>query len=69
MLKQGKVFDAKLLYVACSNCNSIRQKVNGKFNILKRGKERNGIARFFCLECKTWFNEKTGESMQWRVRS
>lgn len=63
-----RLSDEKLLYCICPNCNIIRKKVDGRFTIVKRGYERNGLARFFCLKCKIWFNEKTGDSMQWLKR-
>ena len=69
MLREGRIIDEKHLYVMCPKCGIIRQKNKGKFNIIKRGRERNGIARFLCSECRKWFNEKTGESMQWQYRS
>ncbi len=58
----------KMVYCMCPYCNTVRQRVNGKYNIIQRGYERNGFARFFCTKCKTWFNERTGKSMQWYTR-
>jgi transposase-like protein len=60
--------DENVVYCICHKCKAIRKKVNGKYNIIKRGKERNGIARFLCLKCKIWFNERTGDSMSWYKR-
>ena len=60
--------DNKIVYCKCPKCGAIRKKINQKFNIVKRGYERNGIARFFCVKCRIWFNEKTGESMKWLER-
>lgn len=60
--------DEEVVYCFCPRCKAQREKVNGKFTIIKRGKERNGFARFFCTHCKTWFNARTGESMEWMGR-
>jgi len=60
--------DDKIVYCMCPKCKTVRKKVNGRFNIIKRGYERNGIARFFCQNCKTWFNENTGDTMRWEER-
>jgi len=60
--------DEGILYCICPGCKSTRKKVNGKYNIIKRGVERNGLARFLCLDCTKWFNEKTGDSMRWQRR-
>jgi transposase-like protein len=63
-----KSLDENVVYCICPKCKSIRKKINGKYNIIKRGKERNGIARFLCLRCGKWFNEQTGDSMSWLKR-
>ncbi|MBN2459174.1 hypothetical protein JXB28_02725 [Candidatus Woesearchaeota archaeon] len=63
-----KNIDESVVYCICPKCHSARKKVNGKFTIIKRGKERNGLARFLCLKCKTWFNEQTGDAMGWYGR-
>ena len=60
--------DEKIVYCICPRCCTIRKKINGKYNIIKKGYERNGLARFLCLNCNKWFNEKTGESMRWMKR-
>ncbi|MBU2633746.1 MAG: hypothetical protein KJ674_00720 [Nanoarchaeota archaeon] len=57
------------VYCICPSCKITRKKIKGKLTIIKRGKERNKIARFLCLDCNKWFNEKTGESMKWYDRS
>ncbi len=54
-----------LIYCICPSCNVSRKKIEGKYTIIKRGSERNGFARFFCLNCDTWFNERTGDTMSW----
>ena len=61
--------EENLVYCICPSCKIIRKKNNGKLTIIKKGKERNKIARFLCMNCNTWFNEKTGESMKWYDRS
>lgn len=63
-----KSSDDNIVYSICPHCNNVRKKVNGKFTIIKRGIERNGLARFFCLQCKSWYNERTGNAMQWYAR-
>jgi transposase-like protein len=68
MVKEGKVLDEKMLFVICPECKTPRQKIGGKFTIVKRGKERNGLARFFCTRCLSWFNEETGNCERWRER-
>ena len=60
--------DLETVYCICPSCNSVRKKVNGKFNIIKRGYERNNFARFLCGNCNTWFNERTGDTMKWLER-
>ena len=60
--------DDKTVYCICPSCKSRREKINGNYTIIKRGYERDKTARFFCNNCKTWFNEKTGESMSWLNR-
>lgn len=60
--------DEKMVYCICPSCNTARKKVAGKFNIVKRGYERNKLARFLCLSCNSWFNERTGEVMKWLER-
>jgi len=67
-MTRSKDIENNIVYCICPNCKFIRKKIEGKFTIIKRGKERNGIARFLCLNCDKWFNEKTGESMQWQSR-
>ena len=62
------VHDEKIVYCICPHCTTIRKKVDGYFNIIKKGYERNGLARFLCLNCEKWFNEKTGDSMRWQGR-
>ncbi len=57
-----------LLYCICPYCKTSRKKLEGKFTIIKRGRERDGAARFLCLECDTWFNERTGNTMGWMGR-
>ena len=58
----------KLLFCICPQCKTSRRKIDGAYNIIKRGYERNGIARFFCRPCRAWFNEETGNSMKWLER-
>lgn len=58
----------EIIYCVCPNCKSVRKKTNSLFNIIKRGYERNNLARFLCLNCHTWFNEKTGDSLRWQKR-
>ena len=58
----------KIVYCMCPKCKFVRQRAEGKYNIIQRGYERNGIARFFCTNCKTWFNQKTGRAMEWYKR-
>jgi transposase-like protein len=60
--------DDKIIYVVCPKCRTVRKKINGKYNIIKRGYERNHDARFLCGVCGKWFNESTGESMKWLGR-
>lgn len=68
MAEHNKFLDENILYCICPKCKAVREKVNGGYNIVRRGYERNGLARFFCLNCKKWFNEKTGDSMRWQKR-
>jgi transposase-like protein len=63
-----KKADENIVYCICPKCKSVRKKINNKYNIIKRGHERNGSARFLCLNCKKWFNEKTSDSMGWYSR-
>jgi transposase-like protein len=63
-----KSSDDKVVYCICPNCKTVREKVGKYFTIIKRGNERNGIARFLCLKCKLWFNERTGNAMTWYGR-
>ena len=58
----------KLVYCICPKCRAVRKMEDGKYNILKRGYERNGLARFYCTSCKIWFNEQSGETMNWQDR-
>ena len=58
----------KIVFCICPHCGTKRKMVGGKFNILKRGYERNGLARFLCTACGNWFNEKTGKAMRWYSR-
>ena len=60
--------DDNIVYCICPKCKTMRKKINGTYNIIKRGKERSKIARFFCKKCKIWFNEHTGEGMRWMDR-
>ena len=60
--------DDNVVYCICPKCKTIRKKIKGKYTIIKRGKERNQTARFLCLKCGNWFNEKTGDSMSWYKR-
>lgn len=67
-MKKEYVSDENIVYCICPRCKKRRRKVNGHFNIIKRGRERNGLARFFCRHCHKWFNEETGEAMSWYNR-
>jgi len=58
----------KIVYCICPHCKAVRKMAGGRFNIIKKGYERNAFARFKCLECNTWFNEKTGKAMLWYSR-
>ena len=58
----------KHVYCFCPKCGVRREMYEGKYNIVKKGYERNGLARFNCLECGAWFNEKTGKAMPWLER-
>lgn len=60
--------DENVVYCICPKCGMVRKKENRKYTIIRRGKERNGFARFFCLGCKTWFNERKGNAMHWYER-
>ena len=64
----SKNTEDKIIYCICPNCKLIRRRMNGKYTIIKKGRERNGIARFLCLGCGKWFNENTGESLKWQDR-
>ena len=64
----GKLGEEKLLYCICPRCKNMRKRIEGKLTIIQRGYERNGSARFLCLHCNSWFNERTGESMRWLGR-
>ena len=64
----SRFVDGKMLLCVCPSCNNSRQKVAGKFTIVRRGHERNGLARFLCMNCNKWFNESTGETMKWLDR-
>ncbi len=58
-----------LVYVVCPHCKTQRKKgEDKKWNIVRRGYERNKLARFLCKNCNNWFNEKTGEAMGWYGR-
>ena len=63
------LINSKLVYCICPNCNIPRKIINNQYNIVRRGYERNGLSRFLCLSCKTWFNEQTGKTMQWLGRT
>jgi transposase-like protein len=67
MGRTPKIMD-KIVYCICPKCKAVRKMIDGRFNIVQKGYERNGFARFLCLECKTWFNEKTGKAMHWYSR-
>lgn len=56
------------VYVRCPHCGTRREKHGKYWTILKRGKERNGLARFLCRSCDTWFNERSGEHLGWLSR-
>lgn len=60
--------DAKLVYCICPHCKTPRKKVNNSFTIVKRGYERNGLARFLCFHCNSWFNEQSGDILRWLER-
>jgi len=68
MDERTRIHDDEFLYCKCPYCGLLRAKIKKKFNIVKRGRERNGLARFFCTGCGKWFNEKTGEGMRWMGR-
>ena len=68
MIEEKNIYGEKIIYCMCPKCKSIRKRIDGRFNIIKRGYERNGLARFFCTDCKKWFNEKTGDSLRWKDR-
>lgn len=63
-----KNIEENLVYCICPYCNTVREKKEKKLTIIKKGKERNKLARFLCMNCKRWFNEKTGNSMKWYER-
>ena len=67
-MARTKNIDESLIYCICPKCGARREKIKGTYTIIKRGKERNGIARFLCLKCEKWFNEETGNSMSWTGR-
>jgi transposase-like protein len=67
-MARTKSSDDKVVYCVCPHCKTVREKINKHFTIIKRGNERNGIARFFCLSCSNWFNERTGNAMTWYGR-
>ncbi|MBT4804660.1 hypothetical protein HON71_00645 [Candidatus Woesearchaeota archaeon] len=67
-IKRENIASKKMIFCICPSCNISRKKIEGKFTIVRKGRERNGAARFFCLNCNTWFNEKTGEIMGWMKR-
>jgi transposase-like protein len=58
----------KLLFCFCPYCKKKRKKTGRSYNIIRKGYERNGLARFLCTKCKKWFNEKTGKTMSWLER-
>lgn len=60
--------DGKFILCLCPYCKTARKRIQNKYNIVRRGYERNGLARFFCHSCDKWFNEKTGEIMSWMER-
>jgi len=67
-MTRSKNIEDNVVYCICPICKTIRKKINRKYTIIRRGKERNGIARFLCINCNKWFNEKTGDIMQWQSR-
>jgi len=67
-MARKKEIEENVVYCICPRCKTIRKKIKGRYTIVKRGKERNGIARFFCKNCGKWFNEHTGDAMQWFKR-
>ena len=67
MIKSRNI-EENILYCICPKCGTARRRVGKKYTIIKKGKERNGIARFLCINCNKWFNEKTGDIMQWQSR-
>jgi hypothetical protein len=69
IMGQGLDFrEKKMLYCICPSCKIVRKKENGKYTIIKKGYERNGVARFLCLNCDSWFNEISGDFMSWFER-
>ncbi|MBW2987973.1 hypothetical protein DRJ48_01470 [Candidatus Woesearchaeota archaeon] len=70
MLRTNSVVRKKqLVYCICPHCKTPRVKGRDKkWTIIRRGYERNGIARFFCRKCGKWFNESTGLAMEWLSR-
>jgi len=60
--------EKRLLYCICPQCTLKRERTSEGFTIIKKGYERNGLARFFCRGCGAWFNERTGEAMKWMER-
>ncbi len=62
------IIDDKAVFCFCPRCKTRRQKEGKYWNIVRRGRERNGIARFFCKSCKLWFNGATGRHLSWQGR-
>lgn len=62
------LIDDKTVFCFCPRCGTRREKVGKYWTILRRGRERNGIARFFCKRCATWFNGTTGKHLSWQER-
>ncbi|PIN73328.1 hypothetical protein COV20_03800 [Candidatus Woesearchaeota archaeon CG10_big_fil_rev_8_21_14_0_10_45_16] len=60
--------DLKMVYCICPYCKTSRKLSETGYTIIKRGYERNGLTRFFCRGCQSWFNERTGDSMRWLER-
>ena len=67
MARKPKAPD-EIVFCRCPNCGVLRTRENGSFTIIRKGYEHGKKMRFYCLKCKTWFNESAGKVMFWADR-